>query len=348
MSLLSTIKDESMAGAETTVLPVVTVIMPIRNEAKSIEKSLRSVLTQDYPAQRLEVLVIDGMSDDGTRDIVARIAQEEKTPRIRLLSNPARIVPTAFNVGLEHAIGEIIVRVDGHCTLDRDYVFQCVDCLRRTGAQNVGGSQRAVGNSWTGRAVALATSSPFGVGSAKFHYARKGQWVDTVYLGAWPRVVFERLGGFDEDLVRNQDDEFNFRVSQAGGKIWLDPKIRSTYICRGSFSTLWRQYFEYGKYKVLVAQKRGGFASIRHIVPASFVIAFAVSAGLFVKTGTTYWLIPVVVPYILANIMFSVREARREWLALPLLPLAFSILHFSYGLGFLSGIWRWGRFSRHG
>lgn len=329
--------------------PIVTVIMPIRNEAAFIERSLGAVIAQDYPLNRLEVLVVDGMSDDGTRAIVRHFAEQSSdagfvgTPRVVLLDNPACIVPTAFNIGLRHAHGAIIVRVDGHCEIAPDYVSRCVEALEQTGADNVGGLMQAVSDNRIGRAIALATSSPFGVGGARFHYATEPGWVDTVYLGAFRREVFERVGGFDEEMVRNQDDEFNFRLTQAGGKVWLDPTIRSTYYNRTSLRKLWRQYFQYGFYKVRVIQKRNAVASWRHLIPAMFILSLGVSVLLGLVRRRSLITYSVITPYALTNVGSSLWVARQSLLLTPLIALAFLVLHLSYGLGFLAGIWHWSR-----
>ncbi|MGQ9459515.1 MAG: glycosyltransferase family 2 protein [Anaerolineae bacterium] len=321
--------------------PFVTVIMPIRNEAAYIARSLGAVLAQDYPHDRMEVLVVDGMSDDGTRGVVAGLQVRHPQFAIRILNNPARIVPTALNLGLRHARGEIIIRVDGHCEIAPDYVHRCVEALQKTSADNVGGLQKAVGEASIGRAIALAIGSPFGVGNARFRYAARPGWADTVYLGAYRREVFDRIGGFDEELVRNQDDEFNFRLTQAGGKIWLDPSIRSIYHSRACLRGLWRQYFQYGLYKVRVIQKRRGIPSWRHLVPAVFVLGLVGSLFLALVTRQPLWALGVAGPYAVANVAASLWTARHDPQALPFLPLAFATLHLAYGLGFLWGLWRW-------
>ncbi|MDP9341256.1 MAG: glycosyltransferase family 2 protein, partial [Actinomycetota bacterium] len=324
--------------------PFVTVVMPVRNEARYIERSLGGVLAQDYPADRMEVLVVDGMSTDDTRDAVRRLA--ERTPAaapVRILDNPSRVVPAALNIGIEGAAGEVVVRVDGHCELPADYVSRCVDLLRETGADNVGGLQVGVGDGVVGRATALAANSPFGTGGAAFRTSERPGWVETVYLGAWPRDVFARIGGFDEEMVRNQDDELNFRLVQSGGRIWLDPSIRCTYHSRERLGAFWRQYYQYGKYKVRLMQKRGALPAWRHAGPPALVLAVAGSLVLAAGTRRPGWAAAVLGPYAAANLMASVAAARRDPRALPALPPAYACIHFGYGLGFLAGVWRWRR-----
>jgi glycosyltransferase involved in cell wall biosynthesis len=318
----------------------VSIIMPIRNEADFIARSLGAVLAQDYPPDQLEILIVDGMSEDNTRSILQQtLAQVTRPIQVYLLDNPARIVPTALNLGLKHARGAVIIRVDGHCEIAPDYVQRCVDALARSQADCVGGPMLTVGETSMARAIALAQSSSFGVGGVAFRTGRqKRGYVDTVAFGAYRREIFERIGGFDEELVRNQDDEFNFRLTQAGGKIWLDPAIRSTYYSRATLVGLWRQYREYGWYKVRVIQKRGALPAYRHVVPAAFVLALLGSLLLALLTRRRGWLWSVAGPYTAANGLATLLAARRDWRTTPLLPLAFATLHLAYGVGFLQGV----------
>jgi glycosyltransferase involved in cell wall biosynthesis len=326
----------------TLELPSVTVIMPIRNEEDFVQHSLGAVLAQDYPADRLEVLVVDGRSDDGTRAIVGQML--DGRGNARLLDNPGRIVPTALNIGLAAAQGEAIIRVDGHTIIAPDYVTHCAQVLAETGADCAGGPMRAVGETPFGQAVALATSHPFGVGGARFHYASQPQEVDTVYMGAWSRRVLELVGTFDEEMVRNQDDEFNYRLRAAGGRIWLDPDIRSTYYARSTLRSLWRQYYQYGYWKVRVFQKVPGSAQPRQWVPPLFVLGVV---GGFLATLLLPWLRPLYLGglalYIAANLAVSLHIASRTaWQHMLRLPVAFATLHLAYGLGFWMGILRFG------
>lgn len=324
--------------------PLVSVVLPIRNEVGHLARCLDAVMAQDYPGDRLEVLVTDGMSDDGTREIVAGYIR--RYSNIRLLDNPQRIVPTALNIAIRAARGDIIIRVDGHTTIAPDYVRQCVAALQRTGADNVGGRMNAEAPGYFGKGAALATSSPFGVGSARFHYSDREEWVDTVYMGAYRREVFDRIGLFDEEMVRDQDDEFNYRLRTDGGRILLCPQIRSQYTNRNSPQRLWRQYFEYGYWKVRVLQKHPRQMSWRQFVPPAFVLALLGALGLS-ALGIILPLTLVAVSYLLANLAASAWLAGRHGLQyLVILPIVFLILHISYGAGFLKGFvhfaGRWG------
>ncbi|MHB1416186.1 MAG: glycosyltransferase family 2 protein [Chloroflexota bacterium] len=332
---------------QTDHLPLVTVILPIRNEGEHIRKVIESVLEQDYPPNLLEVIVADGMSSDGTRDIVR--SYQKTAPNLRLIDNPGRIVPTALNCAIRVATGSIIVRVDGHTIIEPDYVRTCIEEIRRTGADNVGGRMVAVGNSGFGEAVALATSSPFGIGGAKFHYSTSEEWVDTVYMGAWPREVFDRIGLFDEEMVRSQDSEFNYRLRANGGKILLSPRIKSKYYARSTLKSLVRQYFQYGYWKVRVFQKHPRQMQLRQFVAPAFVSALIVSAALSpVSKWARGTLALTVGSYAVANLAASGLTARRNgWRHLPILPLVFAAIHISWGLGFLSDLVRfagkWGK-----
>jgi succinoglycan biosynthesis protein ExoA len=332
----------------TENLPLVTVILPIRNEARHIARCLDAVSSQDYPRERMEILVVDGMSDDGTRAIVARAFERWNVgtlecSRARLLDNPERIVPTALNRGIRQARGSVIIRVDGHTVIARDYVRKCVEVLATTQADNVGGPMNAVGQTLVAQAIAIASSSRFGVGSALFHYADEPGCVDTVYMGAYRREVFDRIGLFDEELVRNQDDEFNYRLTRSGGKIWLDPEICSDYFSRATLRGLWKQYLEYGFWKVRVIRKHGRPASWRHLVPGAFVLALLGSSILGLLVQSPLYFFAVLLSYLFVSLSVSLwLAARRGWRYATILPVAFATMHVAYGVGFLTGLVRFG------
>lgn len=331
-----------LVSTSTSARPTVSVIMPIRNEEVFIARSLGAVLGQDYPAELLQVLVADGMSDDRTREAVTEIGRAHPEHTVEIVDNPGRIVPTGFNAALARARGEIIVRVDGHTIIAPDYVSQCVTALAASGADNVGGRMDAEGSGPVAQAIALATSSPFGVGDSKFHYATGQHWVDTVYLGAWPRAVFDRIGPFDAEMVRNQDDEFNYRLTAAHGRILLTDRIRSRYYSRASLRTLFRQYRQYGTWKVRVLQKHPRQMKARQFVPPAFVAVVLGGAVLApVSPAVRRLWTAALGTYGVATIAASVSVARRSsWRHLPVLPAAFAAVHVGYGTGFLAGLVR--------
>lgn len=329
--------------------PLVSVILPIRNEEKAIQRTLNSVIAQDYPRDRLEILVADGMSDDATRSLVSDYAARDQ--RIRIVDNPGRIMVTGFNTALGFSRGEIIIMAGGHTELARDYVHNCVRLLAQGPAECVGGPIETVPNSPEASAIALAMSSPFGVGGVAFRSAAgNARYVDTVAFGAYTRRVIERAGPLDEEMVRNQDDEYNYRLRKLGAKILLSPSVRSRYYSRSTLRALWRQYFQYGFWKVRVLQKHPGQMQPRQFVPPLFVASCLISLLLapFAKLGL--WLCAAALgPYLIANLGWSIVTARKSnWRLLPLLFLTFATLHISYGLGFLLGISRfWNRWSFH-
>lgn len=323
--------------------PFVSVIMPVRNEGGRIATTLRSVLAQEYESSRLEVLVVDGRSDDDTRDVVLATAAGD--PRVRLLDNPEGIVPTAMNRGLAEARGSVIVRVDGHCALPPDYLRRCEALLASTDADCVGGmiESRPGGDGVVARAIALAMASRFGTG-AGFRVGRAAPGpVDTLAFGAYRRDVFDRIGTFDEELVRNQDDELNLRLTRAGGVIWMDPTLRSQYWTRADLRGLWRQYFQYGVFKVRVAQKHRGVASWRHLAPLALVLGLAGSAGLALAARRRWPLLLVAGPYAGATVAAAVVTGRDDAPTIVALPACFACLQLSYGTGWLVGLWRWRR-----
>ena len=319
-------------------LPVVSVIMPIRNEGKFIERSLGAVLDQDYPHDRLEVLVVDGMSNDGTRDTVRSVLTNTDISG-KLLDNPGRIVPTAMNIGINTAKGTVIVRVDGHTIIEPDYVRLAVEALRRTGAHNVGGLMRPVPSGYIPRAVAAAMSSPFGVGASIFHYAEHEAEADTVYLGVYPKWVLEHVGMYDEEFVRNQDDELNDRVRKAGGRIMLCPELKSAYYPRSTLKKLAKQYFQYGWWKVRCYQKHPKHVGKGHLVPTAFVLAFIVGLALLPVDilFANLWLLMMITYGAGAILSAFALGPQYGWSLVPILPIVFFTMHFSYGLGMLLG-----------
>ena len=319
--------------------PAVSVVIPARNEEDHIARCLDSILANDYPADKLEILVIDGRSRDDSRDIVQTYTLHHDN--IQLLDNPEHIAAAAMNLGIQHAHGEIIIRADAHTIYASDYVRNCIELLETTAAKNVGGVQRAVGTDYVSETIAVATTTPFGIGGAPFRHAEQEMWVDTVYLGAWHKSTLEDLGGFDESWVVNEDYELNVRLRQAGGKILLSPRIKSWYNVRPSLKTLARQWFRYGFWKVRTLVAHPGSLRRRQLAPPSLVAALLVSLILFAISPSLVLLVPAL--YAVVNVSAAVvTAARKGWKYLPLLPIAFATIHLSWGSGFLLGLFRWG------
>jgi glycosyltransferase involved in cell wall biosynthesis len=321
--------------------PFVTIIMPIRNEADFIERAIRSVLDNDYPAERMEILVVDGMSDDGTREIVTRLSKADS--RVMILDNPKRITPAAMNIGLKAARGELFIRVDGHVEIPTDFVSKSIRSLHEhPQAWVAGGYIKTVADSFAGKAIAAALQSPIGVGNSRFRLGDYEGWVDTLAFGVHHKWVVDRIGYFDEELVRNQDDEFNLRIILAGGKIWMSKAIQSTYFSRGSLCKLWKQYFQYGFWRTRTLQKHKRPASLRQLVPLLFVLSM-LSLGLAGFLWKPFWIILIIEAalYVLALLIGALEVGRKSgWRYAPLAPVVFAILHFAYGLGSLWGIVR--------
>src|SRR5512134_747691 len=239
--------ENAVTRPSTPNFPFITIVMPIRNERRWIEASLGSALAIDYPAERYEVLAIDGISDDGTREILADLAARH--PRLRVVDSPEKRQAFALNRGIRLARGDIIVRMDAHTIYPRDYVRQCVRTLLETQADNVGGICITVPGAPTamGRAIARALSVGFGVGNAAFRIgAEERRWVDTVPFGCWRKDTLIRLGDFATDLPYAEDDELNARLRRRGGRILLDPAISARYIARPTLPQLARMLWRYG------------------------------------------------------------------------------------------------------
>jgi GT2 family glycosyltransferase len=270
-------------------------------------------------------------------------------PAVRIIENPGKIVSSGLNAAIREARGEIIIRMDAHTEYSADYIYRCVQVLEETGADNVGGAARTHASGYCAQAIALAYGTMFACGGARFHDPKYEGYVDTLPYGCWRKSTFERLGLFDESLIRNQDDEFNLRIVASGGKIWQSAKIISWYRPRTELAALFRQYFQYGFWKVSVIRKHRRPASWRHLIPgASLFLGFILMAGLAgaALRGSARWefaLLEVFAGltgiYAVASLDAAYHAARRSgWRFLPFLPIVFAAYHLSYGLGFLLGL----------
>jgi len=330
---------------DRSIFPFVSVLIPIRNEGNYISQCLQAVTRQDYPSDLFEILISDGLSTDNTRSLVADWMKNDS--RIWLFDNPKQIVPTGMNILIPKANGKILIRVDGHCVIAPDYVSNCVRHLQQDGVDGVGGPMRSIGENFVSQVTALAMSSKFGVGNSSFR-TETGQTklADTVPFPAYTREIIQKVGLYDEELVRNQDDEYNYRIREAGGKILLAEDVKSEYYSRGSLIKLWKQYFQYGFWKVRVLQKHPRQMSLRQFVPLAFVLALILTLLLsFLVSWGWLALLILLAAYLLANLAASINTGSGQgFKKLLLLPLAFAIIHLGYGLGFLVGLFKfWNR-----
>jgi glycosyltransferase involved in cell wall biosynthesis len=314
--------------------PLVTIAMPAFNEEKYIEACIASVQQQDYPRERIEILVADGMSTDRTRDILARLAAED--PRIRVIDNPARLQASGLGQLVKQAQGDVIVRMDVHCEYAPDYVRRCVETLERTGADNVGGAQRPKAKTRFQRALCAALASPLGVGGAKYRSGDAEGFVDTVFLGAFRRRVFETVGLWDPGAITNEDAELNQRILDSGGQVYLSRDIHVHYFPRDSHASLAKQYYRYGRGRARTLLKLGSFPTLRPLVPFALVAGGAALVAL-----PPLWpLAPLAfASYALATGAEAVRVGRGTSIAL--VWSIFPVLHLSHGLGFASGLVRY-------
>lgn len=333
----------SFVAAPDAEAAFVSIVVPCRNERAFITGCLDSIRATTWHADQLEILVVDGMSDDGTRDLLLEYART--WPVVRMLDNPQRITPVALNIGIRAARGDVIVRMDAHNFYPTDYVPRLVRGLYESGADNVGGLWiTKPGNaSPIAEAIALALRHPFGVGNAHYRVgATAPRWVDTVPFGCYRREVFDRIGLFDEELARNQDDEFNLRLIRRGGRILLLPEVTSEYHARENLGKLWRMYYQYGLFKPLVIRKIGAVLTVRQLVPACLVLALIVGAvGAVWSTVATVLLAALLLVYALATTAAALHAGRGHgWQALSRLVMVFPVIHLAYGSGFLRGFVR--------
>lgn len=318
----------------------VSVIIPTRNEEKFIGNTLLSLLNQDYPSDQIEVLIADGRSDDNTRSIIAEFV--EKYNHIHLIDNPEQVVPFALNYAIKQSTGDVIVRLDAHSIYPQNYISRLVNVLEENDADNVGGVwvTTPANDSNVALSIALATSHPLGIGDANYRLeSNEIKEVDTVPFGCFKREVFDKIGLFDTDLIRNQDDEFNGRIIKNGGKILLVPDVKITYFARPNLETMRKMFYQYGLFKPLVNKKLGAPATIRQFIPPLFVLGlFSGILGFLNSSWLLLWGGGVIM-YMLACLLVGISIAKKQKkLALMfILPIVFLSIHLSYGIGYING-----------
>lgn len=320
---------------------MLSVICPIYNEETYIGACIESILSQDYPKEDLEVIFADGMSTDRTREIVS--SYSAKYPWIRLIDNPDRIVPPALNKAIDASRGDVIMRLDAHAEYPSDYFSALTDALSRYGADNVGGVCLTLpaADTVTARAIAEVLSSRFGMGNSDFRVGTtKVKEVDTVPFGCWPRRVFDRIGTFDLDLIRNQDDEFNGRLRKAGGKIMLIPSVKIKYFARDKVGKVARMFYQYGLFKPLVNRKLGSPATVRQFFPMLLVVGLIVGAIISLAWTPFLWAYGSgIILYLLLALGFSIRSGNKP-LQVLVQTWTYIAVHTSYGFGYLVGLWK--------
>lgn len=319
-----------------------SIILPVRNEKQSIVECLSAVLNQDYPPDHTEVLVADGMSDDGTRAILAELAAG--TRRVKVLDNLRRIAPAGLNLCIGAATGDIIIRVDGHAVLPPNYVRECVRWQTQESVDCVGGAMESVGRGHVGEAIALVMGSRFGVGNAGFRTTRARDGAvptDTVPFGAFRREVFERVGLFREDMLCHEDYEFNHRLRMSGGQILLVPALRAKYYVRSTLKGACSQYWRYGVWKGRFLRSHPKSLRLRHLIPPLFVFTLALSTLFSVLLRSPLWICLSVVPYLCFLLIAAASLAsgghRRS---APMLPVILTFLHLCWGAGVWAGLVR--------
>lgn len=320
---------------------MLTIICPIYNEEKYIARCIESIMRQDYPKDDLEVLFVDGMSKDRTREIIASYLPQ--CPYLRVLDNPQQIVPPAMNIGILEAKGDIIIRLDAHALFPVNYFSELVKNLVELKADNVGGVCRTlpVNDTVVCKSIANVLGSSFGMGNSHFRVGAKDVMeVDTVPFGCFHRDLFERIGYFDEELIRNQDDEFNGRIIKNGGKIFLLPQLVIDYFARDTIGKVYKMFYQYGLFKPLVNKKLGSPATIRQFFPLVFVLGLI--AGPFFGFISPWFLVAyagVILAYFGIATMFSLRDTKnlkqiliQDW--------TYFVVHFAYGWGYINGLWK--------
>lgn len=316
----------------------VSVVVPVLNEEKYIEDCINSIVKQDYVKEQLEVLFVDGLSTDGTRKMLKKA--EEQYGWIRILDNDKKLIPSAMNIGILAAKGIYIVRMDAHTEYSTDYISKCIDVIKNTNADNVGGPVLAKGKTRKQRIIAAAYYSPFALGAGNQYKENFEGYVDTVFLGCYKKELAENIGLYDETMARNEDDEFNYRIVKQGGKIYMSPEIRTVYYPRSSFVSLARQYFGYGEGKPKVLHKHGKPTRLRQVIPMLFVVFLVLGAiGSVLSRYVQIWYCSILMLYLFFDLGFSLKNRKLDNMTDKIvLVWTHIVIHVSYGCGYIKGL----------
>ncbi len=316
----------------------VSIVIPCRNEEKYIGKCIESIVKCDYPKSNLHVFIVDGLSDDNTIDFVNTYCNQYSW--IHLIANKKKTTPFALNMGINASINcDIIIILGAHAEIYPDYVTNCVNILQsHPEVACVGGILNSISENETTQAISFAMSSLFGVGNAHFRTGTKEGYVDTVAFGAYRTSIFKEIGLFDEKLIRNQDDEFNYRLLKNGFKIFLSKSIISNYYVRSSFTMLFKQYYQYGFWKVYVNKKHKSITTLRQTIPFLFVAFLVIGSVLsFINLIFATTFLAIIVFYLMLGLSFSIKNSKNINFNLKTLA-SFLLLHLGYGLGYWYGI----------
>lgn len=321
-------------------MPTVSVIVPVFNEQETIIQLLEAINAQGFPRQELEVILADGMSVDATRTRIAEFQKSHTDLKVRIVDNASRTIPAGLNLAIAAAQGEIILRLDAHCVPRPDYVSRSVAALQAGKGWNVGGvwEVRPGGRGWMAKSIALAAAHPLGVGDALYRFTDKAAEVDTVPFGAFKRSLIEKIGGFDESLQANEDYEFNARIRAAGGRVWLDPEIKSVYYARPDLSSLARQYARYGYWKLQMLRRYPKTLRARQVIPPLFVLSLLILPLLalaFPRLGWVFSAEMVIYAALLIGAALGKAAEHKQISLVVGIPLAMMTMHLAWGSAFL-------------
>lgn len=320
-------------------LPFVTAMIVVRNEEKYIEKCLKSLLEQEY--ENYEILVVDGESTDKTLEKIDSIIKKYNKISLKVLKNEKRILASGWNIGIKNARGEYVVRIDAHSYVEKDFLLKNVETLlevEKYGVVCVGGTLTTSSLTNKGKVIATILSSPFGVGNSRFRYSNKREYVDTVAFGLYKKEIFKKVGLFDENLKRNQDNDMHRRIREVGGKFYLNPDIKSTYYCRDSIFGMLKQAYLNGKWNIITFYKSKDSLAIRHLIPLCFVlgIIFCLGAGYYYSIFWKILLGVLTIHFVLG--LYSGINKKVRGTSMLILPICYLMLHVSYGIGSLFAI----------
>lgn len=323
--------------------PLVSVIIPCRNEEKTIHLVLEALFEQSFPLQNMEIVIADGLSTDGTRRAIHAFSEAHPALFVRLVDNPKQIIPTGLNTAIKASKGELIVRMDAHSLPNQDYVQRCYNAHQEGKAENVGGVWKISpqNNGWVARSIAAAAANPFAVGDAHYRFTEKAAYVDTVPYGSYKRELFEKIGYFDESLLANEDYEFNTRIRQSGGRIWLDPAIQCTYFARATFAALAKQYWGYGFWKAQMLKRYPETLRWRQALPPAFVLGLVVLALVGFIWPIAWPVFAVIVGlYLAVQLVPAIQISLKAGdIRLSIgVVIATLIMHFSWGTALIVGL----------